>query len=72
MAIVKALPTIGERHEVKRALEAALEQNLDSVMIVGVKDGNISTVYSGYDTLEHKLGCLELLKVNLINGAWAG
>jgi phosphoheptose isomerase len=71
MEIVKAVPTLGERHEVKRALETALEQNLDSIMIVGVKDGKLTTVWSGYDTLEHKIGCLELLKVNLINNAWA-
>jgi len=69
MTKLKALPTLGERHEVKRALDAAYEMELDSVMIVGVKDGRISTVWSGYDSLEQKIGCLELLKVNLITEA---
>lgn len=67
---VKTLPTLGERHEVKKALERALELDFDSVMIVGVKDGRMTTAWSGYDTIEHKIGCLELLKVNLITGAW--
>jgi phosphoheptose isomerase len=69
METVKALPTLGERHEVKQALEKALEKEFDSVMLIGIKDGKMTTVWSGYDSIEHKIGCLELLKVNLITSA---
>lgn len=63
------IPTKGEQHEVKKKLQEALDQEFESVFIIGYKDGLMCTSYSGYKSIEEKLGLLELLKHNLIEGA---
>lgn len=62
-------PSKGDQHEVRQPLEEAIAMELESVFIVGYKDGLLRTTYSGYKNIEEKLGAIELLKHNIINGA---
>ena len=69
MTKITALPGRGDQNEVRQRLQEALEQEYDEVFIIGTKDGRLHTTYSGYKDIERKLGALELLKFNLIEGA---
>ena len=62
-------PTKGEQNEVQERLKDALDREYDEVFIIGMKDGMLCTTHSGYKSIEQKLGLLELLKHNLIQGA---
>lgn len=68
MAKITALPGRGDQNEVRQRLQNALEQEYDEVFIIGTKDGLLHTTHSGYKDIERKLGALELLKHNLIDG----
>lgn len=62
-------PSKGKQNEVRERLQEAIDTDFDEVFIVGLKDGNLRTTYSGYKDIEQKLGVLELLKHNMIKGA---
>ena len=62
-------PTKGEQNEVQERLKDALDCEYDEIFIIGMKDGMLCTTHSGYKSIEQKLGLLELLKFNLIQGA---
>ena len=62
-------PTKGEQNEVQERLKDAFDREYDEVFIIGMKDGMLCTTHSGYKSIEQKLGLLELLKFNLIQGA---
>ena len=66
---VLKLPTKGEENEVQQRLQDALDREYDEVFIIGMNDGMLCTTHSGYKSIEQKLGLLELLKFNLIQGA---
>ena len=68
MKVIKA-PTKGEQNQVKERLQEALDREYDEIFIIGMKDGMLCTTHSGYKSIEQKLGLLELLKFNLIQGA---
>lgn len=69
MSKITALPSRGDKNEVKEKLQAAIAQEYDEVFIIGTKDGMLHTTYSGYKDIERKLGALELLKFNMIERA---
>lgn len=69
MSNLKALPTKGEANEVQERLQEALAREYDEVFIIGVKNGLLCTTFSGYKNIEQKLGAIELLKHNMIQGA---
>ena len=62
-------PSKGEQNEVQERLQEALDREYDEVFIIGMKDGMLCTTHSGYKSIEQKLGLLEILKHNLIQGA---
>lgn len=66
---VLKLPTKAEQNETQQRLQAAIDMQYDEVFIIGMKDGMLHTTFSGYKGIEQKLGLLELLKHNLIQGA---
>lgn len=66
---VTALPSRGDQNEVRERLLDALKAEYDEVFIIGTKDGSLHTTHSGYKDIERKLGALELLKFNMIEGA---
>jgi hypothetical protein len=62
-------PSKGDQNAVKQRLLNAIEREYDEVFIIGTKDGALHTTWSGYSAIEHKLGLLELLKYEIIDGA---
>lgn len=68
LTVIKT-PSKGEQHEVKEKLQEAIDMEYDEVFIIGNKDGRLCTTFSGYKSIEQKLGLLELLKHNMIVSA---
>lgn len=62
-------PTKGDQNEVRQRLQNAIDREYDEVFIIGSSDGQLHTTWSGYKSIEHKLGLLELLKFELLEGA---
>lgn len=69
MSTITALPTVGDKNNVKERLLSAIEKEYDEVFIIGSKNGALQTTWSGYRNIEEKLGLLELLKYEMIDGA---
>ena len=63
---VSHLPSAGEKNGVSKILTEAVEAGFEEIFIIGVRDGNMQTLISGYKGLDQKLGLLELLKHNMI------
>jgi len=66
---ITELPSKNKKNEVTQILKDALKAEYDEVFIIGFSDGMLHTTHSGYKDIERKLGALELLKYNMINGA---
>jgi UDP-N-acetyl-D-mannosaminuronic acid transferase (WecB/TagA/CpsF family) len=69
MTKLTTLPSRGDKNEVSKKLQEAIDAEYDEVFIIGSKDGYLRTTYSGYKDIERKLGAIELLKFNMIEGA---
>lgn len=68
MSTLTALPSKGHQNEVRERLLDAVKAEYDEVFIIGYKDGILHTTHSGYKDIERKLGAIELLKHNMIDG----
>lgn len=69
---IAELPVNGDKNAVRQKLQAAMDLGLDEVFIIGVKDNNIRTIWSGYSGIERRIGALEILKTDLLLGAQQG
>lgn len=57
---------INSKNETNKILQDAIEQNYESVFIVGLKNKKLITSNSGFNNLESRIGALEMIKYDLL------
>lgn len=66
MADNKVVELFKSDDSVERLIQSVTENNPDALFMVGLKDGTIYYGSSNYDSSLYTLGCLEVIKNNIL------
>ena len=62
-------PTKNQINRINELIDEIKSQELDELFLIGVKDNKLYISYSGFESIEQKIGAIEMLKFELLRNA---